>query len=310
MAACGFTLVPCPKECEDEDGAVETFLRKDVASHLKEDCPNRDYVCEHCWEEGTYHSITEFHYHICGKKVVPCPHAGCSEVMPHENLDDHCDKCDYAVVSCKYEGIGCKVEMERRTMAAHEKDDTLHLHKALGAVVKLQGTGKDLEHRLERAEHRLSCVDSIKTFTLHWYKKMKENNRRFVSSPFYTSSNGYKLNVLVHVTGWGGGEGSHVSVYASILKGENDHKLKWPFPGRIFVTMLNQLEDKNHHTHSVGILRNDKVMLSGSGWTSQTFAPHSILTYNRDKNTQYLKDDTLYFRVSFKEGAMPWLECK
>ena len=54
MATCEFTLVPCPKECKDEDGVAKTFLRKDMKNHLKEDCPNRDYECMHCGEEGIY----------------------------------------------------------------------------------------------------------------------------------------------------------------------------------------------------------------------------------------------------------------
>lgn len=207
--------------------------------HLEEKCPNRDYVCEHCWEEGTYRCITEIHYDVCRKKVVPCPSAGCCEVMPHEDLNDHCEECEYAVIACKYEGIGCQVETERRNMAAHERNDTLHLQTALDTVVKLQSARRDLKHRLECAEHRLSCADSVKTFALHGYEKMKE---RFVSSPFYTSSNRYKLNILVLVNGCGDGKGTHVSVYANILEGKNDQNLKWPFMGRVIVTLLNQLE--------------------------------------------------------------------
>ena len=37
---------------------------------------------------------------------------------------------------------------------------------------------------------------------------------------------------------------------------------------------------------------------------------HSALGYDAKKNTQYLKDDTLYFRVSVAVADhKPWLEC-
>ena len=307
MATCEFALVPCPIECEGEDGAVKTFLRKDTASHLERDCPNRDYECEHCGEEGTYCYITEIHDDECDKKVIPCSNAGCCKAMPREDWYGHNCECEYAVISCKYKDIGCEVEMERRNMAAHEQDDSLHLQTALGAVVKLQGTVEDLEDRLELVEHYQSRVDALKTFALYEYQSKKKNNEMFSSSSFYTSRYGYNLHVIVYVNG-SGGEGTHVSVYAFILKGKNDHNLKWPFPGRVLITLLNQLEDKNHHTCSVGVHRGK--LLTGSIWDSEKFAPNSILTYNRDKNTQYLKDDTLYFRVSVEECAKPWLECK
>ena len=181
MTTCGFTLVPCPKKCEGEDEEIKSFLRKDLANHLKKDCPNRDYECELCGEEGTYWYITEYHDDECDKKVVPCPNAGCCEVMPREDLDDHYSyECEYEIVSCKYENIGCGVEMVRRNMATHEQDNALHLQIAIGAVVKLQDTVEDLKDRLERTEHHLCCVDSIKTFALHGYQNKKENNERFV----------------------------------------------------------------------------------------------------------------------------------
>ena len=46
-------------------------------------------------------------------------------------------------------------------------------------------------------------------------------------------------------------EGTHVTVSTPILKGEYDAKLKWPFLGKVTFTLLNQLEDKNHHTRVV-----------------------------------------------------------
>ena len=115
------------------------------------------------------------------------------------------------------------------------------------------------------------------------------------------------MKVLVFVNGWGGGKGTHLSVYSTILEGKNDHNLKWPFPGRVVITLLNQLEDKNHHTKLVAVIKKD--MSTGFNWSSK-FAPRSILTYKADKNTQYLKDDSLYFRVSVEECAKPWLKCK
>ena len=77
VATCGFTSVPCPKECED---GAKTFLRRDTAKHLQQDCPSRDHVCEHCGEEGTHQDITEIHPQC--HKVISCTNVACPQSIP------------------------------------------------------------------------------------------------------------------------------------------------------------------------------------------------------------------------------------
>ena len=46
-------------------------------------------------------------------------------------------------------------------------------------------------------------------------------------------------------------------------------------------------------------------------WGYPHFIPHSELTCDKFKSTQYLKDDTLYFRVLVEvDNHKPWLQCK
>ena len=33
VATCGFTLVPCPKQCKDDNDAVKCLLKKDLEEH-------------------------------------------------------------------------------------------------------------------------------------------------------------------------------------------------------------------------------------------------------------------------------------
>ena len=312
VVTCGFTLVPCPKECEDEDGVAHTFLRKDIANHLEDDCPNRDCVCEHCGEEGTFQYITDIHDDECNKKVVPCPNAGCCEVMPREDLDDHDDECEHAIISCKYDDIGCEKMMERGNMTTHEQDDSFHLHMALDAVVKLKGTVNYLQYRLEDAEDQLKMCSS-KTFALHGYMEKKEVNEVFTSPSVYTSPRGCKLQLEIYVNGHDRGKGTHMSIYPSLLKDENAHSLS----GEVTITLLNQLADENHHTKtmSTNILNINRFLVKRrrrieSHGNLHKYALHSILSFNPEEYTQYLKDDTLYFRVSFQEeSGKPWLRC-
>ena len=37
----------------------------------------------------------------------------------------------------------------------------------------------------------------------------------------------------------------HVSVFVTVMKGEHDDQLKWPFKGKIFVEMVNWREARD-----------------------------------------------------------------
>jgi len=133
-ATCQFTLLPCPKECKDDFDKVKTFMRKELDEHLKKDCPNRDYICEYCGEEGTYFTIMEVHDAIC-EKVIPCYIHGCRKTMLRKLIDEHVKTdCEFVIVPCKYRKLGCKTKLKRKDMSAHERDDSLHLHMAIDEV--------------------------------------------------------------------------------------------------------------------------------------------------------------------------------
>ena len=115
----------------------------------------------------------------------------------------------------------------------------------------------------------------------------------------------------------GRGKGTRVSAYACIMKGDNDDSLTWPFTGSVKFELLNQLEDKNHYTHTTAPFPADNVASKrvvederGTGLGRQQFISHNELDYNSDKNCQYLKDDILIFRIIVQvPDYKPWLEC-
>ncbi len=73
----------------------------------------------------------------------------------------------------------------------------------------------------------------------------------------------------------GEGEGSHVSVSASIV---NDNNLNWPLIGYITFQLLNQLEDKNHHSKVLTITsQNNLTTDSAYLGFPQFYSIHSLL---------------------------------
>ena len=247
-------------------------------------------------------------------------------------------ECEHTVISCKYKSIGCGVKRKRRDMAAHEQDDKqFHLDMAMDTTLQLKNdNGKlkkdnrklkndDIKLKSDVAELRKDLHSTVNilqqtlkgklgkdlkstlnilqltlaepTYKLTDYQKKKEGGISFGFPPFYSHPRGYHMTLEVYANGWNVGKGTHISVYAFVVEGEHDAELNWPFVGKITFTLLNQLEDKNHHSPIMAITREDNTRVEdGQGFA--TFIPHSGLAYDPVRNTQYLKDDTLYFRVS------------
>ena len=207
------------------------------------------------------------------------------------------------MTSCKYKSIGCDVQLIRKIMGAHEQDDKAHIHQALSTVVKLQEDQKKSANAIALLK-RGSIV-----FKVTDYEKKRANNEIVLSRSFYTAD-GYNMCIEVDTNGDSEGKGTHVSVYERILKGDYDEELNWPFIGTVKFELLNQLDDANHHHVSTNISKENKACIGGTSWGSTMFIPQSKLSRDPVNNTQYLKDNTLYFRVTVElSDRKPWLEC-
>ena len=142
--------------------------------------------------------------------------------------------------------------------------------------------------------------------TMISFEQHKVDGDSWYSLPFYTHPRGYKICLCVSANGYGAGKGTHVSVWAYLMRGEFDDYLKWPFQGDVTVAMLNQLEDDNHTTETIEFTdtTDDEVVgrvtdgeRAPSGWGCSTFIAHTDLDYNPAKNCQYLEYDCLHFRI-------------
>lgn len=354
VATCKLSPVPCPNQCGDDTVGVRLFLRKDLGRHLKEDCPYRDYECEHCGGKSTHADIMA-HVDVCLKRIIPCPSAGCTERMAREAIQKHVQtECEHTVVACKYRSSGCKQEGKRGEMGAHELDDKLHLHMSLDAIVALQdrATGQEdsatrLQDTVARLQNTVAGLQNTMaglqntvaglqaentslqgaldytalqlhmavhsnasvTFEMSNYQKRKAGNEVFRSSTFYSHLRGYHMLLQVDVGGSASGKGTHLSVYTVWVRGKHDAQLKWPFVGKLTFTLLNQLECNNHYSCAVHITASHNSQL-GVNWGFPRFIRHSKLAQGPVvDNTQYLKDDKLYIRVSVEVADhKPWLD--
>ena len=375
VALCKFTPVPCPHHCK-EKYKITLHMRKDLDHHVNNECPNREYKCEYCGEKGTCAYVTKIHDNVCEKKKIPCTNTKCTKSIERGKMKLHLNNdCDYTIIPCKYKKIGCDVEARRKDMPVHEENESIHLHRAITTVVKLQDnlqsakdtiaalrgevatlqgdtkSAKDtiatwlgevamLQHELITLQqyNMKSANDTITalqgevatlqgdmklalntlqtvtrkekplTFKLTKCQKKKDNNEMTKSPSVYTSPEGYHVALIVYANGNNYGNHTHVSAYVKILKGKHDNTLKWPFTGTYCIELLNQLEDKNHHTVTINI-GSEYEQSVGSSQSFHKFIPHPKLSHDPSNNTQYLKDDTLYFRLTvIPSDHKPWLD--
>ena len=156
---------------------------------------------------------------------------------------------------------------------------------------------------------RLTESTEAVIFRITEYSRLIARKLQVKSDSFYTSSGGYYMCININGNGSCGGKGTHVSVATELLKGHYDSQLHWPFRGTVKVELLNQLGDNNHHNVTITCSVSDNMRV-GSSKGCFYFLPHSSLSHNLATNTQYLLNDTLYFRVSVKvDDHKPWLVC-
>ena len=132
------------------------------------------------------------------------------------------------------------------------------------------------------------------------YQQAKAKDGYIDSPPMYTRPGGYRFILRVLPKGFWSGRGTHVTAAICSRKGDHDADLKVPVKFTISLQLLNQHRDEDHYTRDIQceIKTRDKiggVMYIGS---DSTFIPNADLEWNRDEQTQYLKDDCLKFRVT------------
>ena len=313
MTNCDFTLIPCPNECKKGNETVK-LLRKDIEAHKKEVCPRRQYECPHCRESGEYQERTTTHLEECPKIKIPCPNGGCGEEkIDRCDISQHRQKCLYEMVDCKYSNIGCMATVLRKKLGKHQNDSQQHLQLAIDKVYQQELTIKSFKVLEDKVAQQQSIPMK---FRMTDFEKLKASNEIIYSPAFYTSPGGYKMCIHVYGDGVFAGNGTHVTVGAYIMRGENDDHLPWPFTGTVTVELLNQLKDDNHHYDELPFSPDKKASQrvvneerSSHGYGIPRYIPHSDLGYNEAKNCQYLKDNCLYFRVKVdaESTSKPWL---
>ena len=109
----------------------------------------------------------------------------------------------------------------------------------------------------------------------------------------------------MYANGDGLGKGTHLSLYVTLLKGEYDDQLQWPFNANITVQTLNWSGDNSHegetiHHHKAQLEYRSRVTEGDAApgyWGFGQFISHSLLETVISDKVNFLTDDNICFRI-------------
>ena len=293
---CPSRPVSCPNEC----GVYPE--RKNLLSHLNEECTMAVVNCHYCSVGcGVMVQRKNMQAHLA------------NEVVTHLSLQSQFYGSMVAKLEGRIKACECEIsELRKENSLLKSTLQQFQDEKSLAAkfnictrvsearcplpVEEMPGNKtciEDLEHLKS-----LLCVPPLQ-FTIHSVSTLQKAKLKWLSTPFYTHSQGYRMCLKVYCGGHSSSEGSDVSLYVCLMKGRYDDLLKWPFRGTVTLQLVDQLEQKDHIIHMVTFHENVGCEFSGrvtnntisGGWGILKFASLDKLVPN------YLQNESLQIKV-------------
>lgn len=300
---CRFAAVECPLKCSKH------IPRDELEEHTQL-CSKRPFSCEYCDYQSTYREVIDDHLPKCQRFPEKCPHECSGRDIERRFLKHHLEEdCPLQEIECKFSFAGCRAKRKRgRSMQVHlqESLDT-HLDGIAdySKGIQVEQTALTLAFAKYVPEPVFIPPPDItfKSFDLR-------KSSRWLSPHFHTHIGGYKMCLEICALQIGL-SGAYVDVLVHTMKGEFDSRLQWPFKGEITVQLVNQKEGGEHYEKKLVECNDsteegyndvfDRLMecsKSEQGWpVLSEFISHADL-YKPEEGKEYLKNDTLKFRVT------------
>ena len=283
-------------------------------------CPKRPWKCQHCKFETTYEVGTNDHTPNCTKYPEPCPNRCEIGNVPRCDVEKHLLVCPLQLVECEFAYAGCDMKVLRGDLANHMTENVQHhlmsatllnlrltreLHQKMEEksqqIVHLQQQMKELvlekrtKHTRDTAQG-FTCFDfTLTDFKMH---QAKGGAGSWYSGRFPCKRlEHYRFELNIDTNGFGAVRGTHLSAYLYLKKGG-------PIKCTFKLQMLNQRGDHSHHEMLATVEYSKYVRHSGfyNGHINptQAFFPLAGLSYNVTNNTEYLKNNSLCFKLYLK----------
>ena len=276
---CCFSFIGC--QFVGNKLELSTHMEKDVHIHLS-------YV-------GNYLSTQSVNKVINGFKSV--------NNHDHQALQSLLDNAKVDVEQLNNDTNKTKLQVSE--LESQQKDMVTRLNGVEDLLATLQASITEINRTYEEVSLTLQTLQAT-SYNGKYIWKIPDITRRrrdavmgktvsLYSAPFYTDRFGYRMCLRVYLDGDGSGKGCYVSYFITIMKGEYDALLEWPFQLTVTLTMINQKGNGNivqsfkPNPNSASFHRPKADMNVASGCPK--FAALSVLD-----NPEFIVDDVAFFQ--------------
>lgn len=325
--------VECPNKCD-----TPKLTRKDLDNHRKKVCPNEMSKCEY-YDVGCHVELTrkEMESH-CKQKVATHLALTRQELLKASEKLKKTEDILTAEIKATTESYESTLKelnsaTRRLTKTQEEVESTKvllgkaesEISQGLGYVesvtqIRVNELEKKLRGELNAQLEKIFTttdwnmkvawqVTSTKEnqVTPVWirmpdYTNLKKQSNSWHSPPFYTYSGGYRMCLCVYAAGDDGGMGTHMSVYACVMKGAYDDSLGWPLQGNLEVIILNQNSNTDHFGKTIRYTGDTTTETGNRVITGELGKArgYPLFISNKDlKSRHCVKHNSVCFQISF-----------
>ena len=286
-------------------------------------CPNR---CGASFERD----VLEDHLSMCGQQKLQCEfsYAGCKAEFVRDHQKEHIEQntqkhlalvaaASLKITQDKEQEFGQKLQEQQILHEQHQKS----LENSLGVFQKQLSEQTEevhrcqamLEEKLEKRDQQTKTLEEQQFenklpyhITILNFHENTVKNARIDGPRMYTHPRGYRYQITIRPNGSRNtsGFGTHVSVKVIPLAGDYDSTRKFPARFTITLELSNQHRDQDHYAKDIfcevkdmgGFARKVKADRTAIG-CDREFISHYDLGWNEDKQTLFIKNNCIKFRV-------------
>ena len=166
----------------------------------------------------------------------------------------------------------------------------------------------NINQRLTSLEYTTYKGELIWKITSYSKKLEDELTGRWpvLTSPtFHTGQSGYRMTVQAYLNGDGGAKGSHLSMFFSLMKGQFDAILPWPFRHMVTITLFDQSPEQKNVEKYVLPDQTEPFERPKLESNIPVGFPFFVQKEILDQPNKYIKDDTMFIKVSISRRRLP-----
>ena len=165
-------------------------------------------------------------------------------------------------------------------------------------------------HDIKLAEHSLplDMMDHRNTDGILLWKITEIRRRRrdamsgktpsIYSQPFYTSPTGYKMCARLYLNGDGMGQGSHLSLFFVLMRGEYDAHLPWPFQHDVTFVLFDQ-EGQGHVSGTFRPNPSSSSFMRPRNEMNVAFGCPLFVSLGTLDSGGYISEDCIFIKMTF-----------